>query len=201
MTHAAGDAIVKREPGTAPPPAAADLRGAIRKARLEDAERATVVADLRAAELARLDALAERLEPVLAALPADVDLFDHGIVPGERPRLYVDLLAFVEMERDRRTYRFLVDTRHGRQVLAAGENLETIAVAITDYMARRLVEREKALAATGLMPGGAPPEAPAPAPAAPGRRFGTGDMVFVYVMGALTGAALFYAAVWWHLLP
>lgn len=190
---------MKREPGTAPPPAAADLRGAIRKARLEDAERATVVADLRAAELARLDALAERLEPVLAAVPADVDLFDHGIVPAERPRLYVDLLAFVEMERDRRTYRFLVDTRHGRQVLAAGENLETIAVAITDYMARRLVEREKALAATGLLPGGAPPEAPAPA--APGRRFGTGDMVFVYVMGALTGAALFYAAVWWRLLP
>ncbi|MDJ1159339.1 hypothetical protein QNA08_13950 [Chelatococcus sp. SYSU_G07232] len=184
-----------------PPPAANDLRSAIRRARLEDAGRTDVVTDLRAAELARLEELAERLDPVFAAVPGDIDLFDHGIVPGERPRLYVDLLAFVEMERDRHGYRLLVDTRHGRQLMAASDDPEVIVAAVTDYVARRLVEREKALAA-GRRAQVARGSRPHPAAGAdPDHRYGEGDMLFATVMGALAGAAAFYAAVWWRLLP
>ena len=48
------------------------LAAAIRAARAEVAERAQALGDLREAELARLALLRELLEPVLAAVPAEV---------------------------------------------------------------------------------------------------------------------------------
>lgn len=167
------------------------LREAVRRARLEDAERSDVVAELRSGALARLELVAAVLAPVLAELPEGIDLFDHGLVAGEQPRFYVDVLAFVEVDRDRRTYRFLVDTRHGRRALAASEDVETIRRAVTDYVARRLVEREKALAGDGDL-------AAAPLPQAAGGH--GGDLLFAFVMGALVGATLFYLALWWKVL-
>jgi hypothetical protein len=50
------------------------------------------------------------------------------------------------MGRDRRIYCFQQDTRHGRVLLAESERLDPIVEAITNYIARRVVEREKALA-------------------------------------------------------
>ena len=126
---------------------ATSLTSAIRRARLDEAERSDVIAELRGAELARLEMLEERIEPVLAQVPKDVDLFDTGIIPGAHPRLFIDMIAFVEMARDRRTYRFVQDARHGRVTIAESEKLETMVEAVTAYIARRLVEREKALAA------------------------------------------------------
>ena len=143
--------------------ASPSLVRAIRRARIEDAEHSEVMAELRGAEIARLEMLQEALAPVLAQLPPDIDLFDTGLVVGERPRLFVDMLAFVEMGRDRRTYRFLQDTRHGRMELAQSERLDTILDAIADYMARRLIEREKALASDHAQErGAAAPLASAP---------------------------------------
>ena len=123
------------------------LKSAVRKARVDQAERSDVVSDLRRAEFARLDLLHDAFKPILAQVPATVDLFDCGIAPGERPRLFVDMIAFVEMAHDKRTYRFVQDTRHGRVTLAEGDKVEPIVEAMTDYIARRLVEREAALAA------------------------------------------------------
>jgi hypothetical protein len=124
----------------------ASLAAALRKARIESAEHLGALADLRGAEIARLEILRDQLEPVLAQVPQDCDLFDVGVSPGERPRLFVDHIGFVEMGRDRRGYRFLQDTRHGRIVIAESERVETIVEAITAYMAHRLIEREQALA-------------------------------------------------------
>jgi hypothetical protein len=42
-------------------------------------------------------------------------------------------------------YRFLHDTRVGRRVMAESHEIADIAKAVTDYVARRLVERERAL--------------------------------------------------------
>ena len=50
------------------------------------------------------------------------------------------------MDRDRRTYRFLQDTRHGRVALCESDSAEELVEAITAYIAHRLIEREKALA-------------------------------------------------------
>ena len=125
---------------------AASLASALRRARTESAERSDVLHDLRDAALSRLEALREQLKPVFDAVPDTCDIFDPGIVPGERPRMFVDMIAFVEMARDRRTYRFEQDTRHGRVLLAESDRIEAIVKSVTDYVAHRLIEREKALA-------------------------------------------------------
>lgn len=123
------------------------LKTAVRKARVEQAERSDVVNELRRAELVRLEMLHDAFKPILAQLPADVDLFDCGVAPGERPRLFVDMIAFVDMAHDKRTYRFLQETRNGRVTLFESDRLDPMVEAMTDYVARRLVEREAALAA------------------------------------------------------
>lgn len=124
----------------------ASLAAALRRARIESAEHSGVLADLRGAEIARLEILRDQLEPILVQIPADCDLFDVAVAPGERPRLFIDHIGFVEMGRDRRGYRFLQDTRHGRILIAESEKTETMIEAITAYMAHRLIERERALA-------------------------------------------------------
>jgi Protein of unknown function (DUF3040) len=121
------------------------LTQAMRQARVEAAERSSVVVDLRDAELARLELLNDALNPLFAEIPADVELFDRGISRGDTPRLWVDAVAHVAMGRDKRIYRFLQDTRIGRRVLAESHDIPEIVQAITTYVARRLVERQRAL--------------------------------------------------------
>lgn len=127
---------------SAPPPS---LREALRRARAASAEKSGVLVELRTAELARLDLLKEQLEGVFAQVPQGVDLFDAAILPGDPARLFVDVLGFVEMGRDKRTYRFFHDTRYGRKLIAETDSLREVTEAITDYVAHRIVEREKAL--------------------------------------------------------
>ena len=123
-----------------------NLKAAMRRARLEQAEQSDVLAELRGAEIARLEMLAEELEPVYAQLPDHIDMFDAGVTPGERPRLFIDMIGFVEMDDDKRTYRFVQDTRHGRVIVKQSDRAETMVTAITEYIGRRLLERERALA-------------------------------------------------------
>jgi hypothetical protein len=128
------------------------LSRALRRARVEEAERSEVVAELRGAEMARLEMLQECLGPMLEQIPKDVDLFDVAIMPGNHPRLFIDMIAFVEMAHDRRHYRFVQDRRHGRILIAESERIDILVQAITDYVAHRLIEREKALASDGGVP-------------------------------------------------
>jgi hypothetical protein len=121
------------------------LTQAMRQARVEVAERSSVVVDLRDAELARLELLNEALNPLFAEIPGDVDLFDRGVSRGDTPRLWIDSVAHVAMGRDKRIYRFLPDTRVGRRVLTESHDIAEIVQAVTTYVARRLVERQRAL--------------------------------------------------------
>jgi hypothetical protein len=105
-----------------------------------------VLVDLHDAAVARLEMLNEGLEPIFADIPREIELFDRGLARGDPPRLWIDMIAHVEMARDKRTYRFLQDTRFGRQVLAETAEIDTLVAAVTAYVARRLVERERALA-------------------------------------------------------
>ena len=75
-----------------------------------------------------------------------VELFDRGVSKGDVPRLWIDVIAHVEMGRDKRQYRFVQDTRYGRAVIAEAYELPVMVEAVTRYVARRLVERERALA-------------------------------------------------------
>lgn len=161
------------------------LRDALRQARIEAADRTGVVVDLRDAEIARLEILNEALDPLFAEIPAGVDLFDRGLSQGDTPRLWIDVVTHVMMGRDKRIYRFVQDTRFGRIVLAESHEAAKIVDAITDYIARRLIEREHALtAATPLPIPPAPPAVDKP------RRGGFGIFVLGFIAGALALFAL-----------
>jgi hypothetical protein len=121
------------------------LREAVRQARIEAAERTAVVVDLRDAELARLELVNDALDPLFAEIPEHIELFDRGISRGDTPRMWIDVIAHVEMGRDKRLYRFVQDTRYGRKILAESFDIAEIVEAVTKYVARRLVERERAL--------------------------------------------------------
>src|ERR1700743_1745136 len=95
------------------------LRDALRKARIEAADRTGVVVDLRDAEVARLEILSEALDPLFAQIPDNVDLFDRGISQGDTPRLWIDVVAHIAMGRDKRIYRFVQDTRFRRIVIVS----------------------------------------------------------------------------------
>jgi hypothetical protein len=196
---------------TFPQPKVPDLKAAIRRARIEEAERSAASADLRAGELARLDLLREALVPLYDQLPPGADMFDLALVPGEKPRLFVDIVAHVEMSRDGKTYRLLQTLRTGRMLLLETADPNAVVDAVAAYLGRRLTEREKALAAD-LMPAPAvAPEAHKPAeppvsqiPAAPRavppepeeaervRRFSGGDVAFMFLLGLILGAAALY---------
>jgi hypothetical protein len=125
------------------------LKDALRKARVDQAERTGVVVDLHDAEVARLELLNEALDPVFSEISTEVDLFDRGISRGETPRLWIDAVAHIDMGRDKRMYRFLQDTRYGRKVLAESGNVPEMVETVIKYLAQRLIERERALAGYG----------------------------------------------------
>jgi hypothetical protein len=135
---------VRIEPTPDEAPEVERLKDALRKARVDQAERSGVVVDLHDAEIARLEVLNEALDPVFEEVPATVDLFDRGISRGETPRLWIDAIAHIGMGRDKRVYRFVQDTRYGRKVLAESVNVGEMVDAVTKYLAQRLIERERA---------------------------------------------------------
>ncbi len=126
------------------------LKDALRKARIDTAERTGVVVDLHDAEVARLELLNEALDPLFSEIPSEVDLFDRGISRGETPGLWIDAIAHVAMGRDKRVYRFVQDTRYGRKVLAETVSIPEMVEAVTKYVAQRLIEREQAMAVTAM---------------------------------------------------
>ena len=162
------------------------LREALWRARIEAADRTSVVVDLRDAEVARLEILNDALEPLFAQVPEKVDLFDRGISQGETPRLWIDVVAHIVMGRDKRIYRFVQDTRFGRIVLAESHDVLTIVDAVTDYVARRMVEREHALA---------PTEPPKPVAVEKPRRSRFWSFALGFILGAIAlfGLALLAA--------
>jgi hypothetical protein len=157
------------------------LRDALRQARIEAADRTGVVVDLRDAEVARLEILNEALDPLFAQVPEQVDLFDRGISQGDTPRLWIDVVAHVVMGRDKRIYRFVQDSRFGRIVIAESHDAPVIVDAVTDYVARRMVEREHAMVATPVA---------APVALEKPRR----SRFWVFALGFLVGAAALFAA-------
>jgi hypothetical protein len=153
------------------------LKEAMRTARIEAAERSGVVVELRDAEAARLEMLNEALEPLFKDIPGEhLDIFDRAVSAGTTPRLWLDMVTHVAMGRDKRTYRLLQDTVHGRRVIAESSEIEPMVDAVTRYVGRRLVAREQVLAAS--------------LPQAPERR--RGGRAFALLLGLLLGAAAVY---------
>ena len=197
---------VEAEAGAAPAASVQDekpgrLRAALERARQTEAERTDVIADLREAEYARLEILKEALADVFEKIPPGNDLLECAITPGPPPRLWIDVLAHVTMGRDKRTYRFVKDTREGRQVVLETANAEEMADRVADYVAHRIIERERALeadhdrtAANSNVAGGAAPgakEAP--------KQTGSGAQWVSFVTGVLVGALGLFAYGLWRI--
>jgi hypothetical protein len=127
------------------------LKDAIRRVQTAETERSDVVVELRDAERARLDMLADELRGVFAEVPAENDQFLFTVAAGTPPRLWIDMTSFVVMGRDRRTYRFLKDTRLGRTVILETASVDDMADCITHYVAERIIERDRAIEGDWLM--------------------------------------------------
>ncbi len=163
---------------------ARDLNEAIRRARIVEADRTDVVVELRASERARLDLLNDELRPVFEQA-AKYDQFECAIVPGDPPRLWIDMLSYVVMGADKRTYRFVKDMRDKRRVLHETHDTGDMADKVTDYLAHRIIEREQALAGDEDRPAARARATAAPLPA--GYR---GLSVFLaFALGLLAGIA------------
>jgi hypothetical protein len=119
------------------------LTAVMRDVRIAAADKADVVVDMKEADRARLEILAMELKPVFDEVPLDHDLFDFAISSGLQPRLWIDAISHVQMGRDRRTYRFVRDTRVGRSVLAESLDIKPVAAQVTRYIAERMIERQR----------------------------------------------------------
>jgi hypothetical protein len=175
------------------------LAEAVREVKNATADRDDVVVELREAQKMRLELLAAELAPIFAEVPADAG-FDFALSSGVQPRLWIDAVSHVTMGRDRRTYRFLRDTRLGRTVLAESLDIKPVADQVTRYVAERIVERERMMAGdVEAMPTGsqtASADASEPAAAAPSRWRAVLSGILLVLAGAAVGLVVSGALLW-----
>jgi len=122
------------------------LSDIVREVKIATADRTDVVVDMRDADRARLELLADEIRPVLDGIDASDDRFDFGISTGLQPRLWIDAVAHVHMGHDRRVFRFVRDTRLGRVIMSDTSDMAATADAVSRYIAERVIERERILA-------------------------------------------------------
>ncbi|MBT9288956.1 hypothetical protein KL771_05820 [Hyphomicrobiaceae bacterium 22] len=189
------------DPSSRPAGTVRSLQEAIRRVQEVATAKADSLADLAATERARLHLLAEALADVVRDIPPEVDFFILAISPADPPRLWIDMTSHVALARDRRTYRFVKDTRLGRVVLRETPVLDRMADAVTDYIAERLIERERAFEADWLLArrgsGHGAQAVPYPAeaapPAAPGPLPGRLSTFAAFAAGLALGIAALLA--------
>jgi hypothetical protein len=175
-----------------------DLQAAIQSARLEQARQDDAVVELREAEKTRLCLLEEALQGVFDDVPESHRDLALAILPGDPPRFWVDATSYVVMARDKRTYRFVKDTRLGRTVLHEGEDVEPAADAVTRYVAERIVERQRASEESWVIQHNRSQRKARPANYEPEPPTGPSVLLnfVVFGFGMLAGAALLLAYAW-----
>jgi hypothetical protein len=94
---------------------------------------------------ARLDALRKKLKPLYDAIPQDVEGVDLGVVREDKPRLFLDMISFVDVSEDAKNLRLVKGGRNGPQVLHETADETALIARITDYIAERLIVRERLL--------------------------------------------------------
>ncbi len=129
------------------------LAEALREARLAEAAHFEAALDLRDSKTLRLQVLKDELVPTVQSSPEAKELFDLTLLPGDPPKLWVDLTSYVVMEPDYRTYRVLQDRQESRDILFEGADRAEAAAAIRRHMAHRLVARERQTTALPPVPG------------------------------------------------
>ena len=151
-----------------------DLSGALRKARLAEAAHFEAILGIKDSKSLRLQVLKDDIAPLVAATPEAAQVFDLALVPGEPPRLWIDLISFVEMEPDYRTYRLQQDNQAGREALFESADRVEMANYLKSYLAHRMIARERQIVRA----------APLSQPAA---RFTTAAVIYAWFNGLILG--------------
>lgn len=136
------------------PPGNPDLTNLLRLARIAEAAHFDAALDIRDAKTLRLQVLKDDLAPILAANADAGRAFDLSLVPGDPPKLWIDLITAVVMEPDPRTYRLIRDTHTGRETVSETTDRAEIVEQIKVHMAHQLVARERRLASVAPAKGG-----------------------------------------------
>jgi hypothetical protein len=147
------------------------------------------------------------LQPLLNEVDPHDTHFDFVISSGLQPRFWIDAASHVAMGRDRRTYRFIRDTRIGRVVLAESSDLKPVAEQVARYIAERIVERQRLVEGDVVRVGGASVQRDEAIPSSrQARRMPRewsmllGGLALIGA-GALVGLALAIAYAWLRGLP
>ena len=160
-----------------------DLSSALRKARLTEAAHFEAVLGIRDSKSLRLQVLKDELSPLVEATPEAPKVFDLALVPGEPPRLWIDLISSVVMEPDYRTYRLVQDNQSGREVLFETTDRPEMLEYLKSYLAHRMITRERMVAS-------APPRVARDA------GYSTGAIIYAWLSGFMLGLlALLVAAI------
>jgi hypothetical protein len=154
-------------------PADPGLAEALRKARVAEAAHFEAVLDIRDAETLRLQVLKDDLAQAVASGEAR-RYFDLVLSQGNPPRLWIDLIGYVVMEPNPRSYRLVQDTQTGREILYETTDRAAMAAKLREYMAHRLVARERQLAASA-------------APRVERGGYSTGAMILAWLSGLAVG--------------
>ena len=157
------------------------LKEALRAARLAEAAHFDAALDLRDSKSLRLQLLKDDLMPVVRASAEAQALFDLALVPGDPPRLWIDLVTYVVMEPDHRTYRFLQDRQDDRETLFETAERAEMTEAVRRHMAHRLVARERQAAHTPLATG------------TPVTGYSTAALILAWTSGFAFGALVYSA--------
>jgi hypothetical protein len=182
------------------------LSDAIRDVKNAFADRDDIVVDMRDAHRMRLDLLAAELAPVFAEVPTEMDSFDFAVSSGLQPRLWIDAVSHVAMGRDRRTYRFVRDTRMGRVVLAESTEMKPIVDQVMRYVAERVVERQRLMEDGAELPASGTGRAAAAQAQSPLRAFSESKFLSALLSGlgliaagALVGLGISLVLFWNHI--
>lgn len=120
-----------------------NLRGELRQAREAATAQLDSVLDIRDAAMLRLQLLKDELAPLIAATPEAGGQFDLALVPGDPPRLWLDLVSAVVMEPNPRTYRLILDGSEGRVLLLETADRGEMLAYLRFYIAHRIVARQR----------------------------------------------------------
>jgi hypothetical protein len=158
-----------------------DLSGALRKARLAEAAHFEAILGIKDSKSLRLQVLKDDIAPLIAATPEAANVFDLALVPGEPPRLWIDLISFVEMEPDYRTYRLQQDNRGGREALFETTDRTEMLNYLKSYLAHRMIARERQIVR-------------APPLSQPAARYTAGSLIYAWFNGLILGFLAFVLA-------
>jgi hypothetical protein len=119
------------------------MDAALSSARLAEAAHFEALMNIRDAATLRLQVLKDDLEPIVEARREADGFIDLALVPGYPPRLWIDMVSYVLMAPDPRTYRFCQDTAGGQKVLVETIDRAEVAERITAYIAHRTIDRQR----------------------------------------------------------